>query len=165
MLCAVLFCACEGATDVMAASFSDISISGADSYGIAVKFSEDKRIEDKYYDIQVRANKPIAEMQMWEDGGKKYKVSFDEKDEWQSLTTMFALGEGKPGTEKFIQMKEALGRRIMFSSTEKVNLTFRVVVGESVDNRDKTGKVIVSTEPISSEFTLKIDRPANNLED
>lgn len=158
--------ACGGPSNIMAASFSDISISSSGSFGVGIKFAEDKRIEDKYVDIQVKANKEMDDMRMWEDGsGTKYKISFKEKGEWQSITVMYAEAQDKAGTEQFVKYSEVLARRIMFSSPEKVDLTFRVVVGDVIDNEKKTGQVLVSSEPISKEFTLKLDTPADNLED
>ena len=158
--------ACGGPGDIMAASFMDISISSSESFGVGIKFAEDKRIEDKYVDIQVKSNKAIDNMRMWEDNsGTKYKISFKKADEWQSITVMYAEAQDKAGSEQFVKYSEVIARRIMFSSAEKVNLTFRVVGGEIVENEKKTGQMLVSTEPISSEFTLKIDTPANNLED
>lgn len=166
LLCAFILVGCENSTQIFAASFSDISVSGADNYGVGVKFQSDKRLEGKYVDVQVKSNKVIENMTIWEDNGEKFTFGFEEKDSWKSITTIFVNGKDKPNTEEFEQFDKVNARRYLFSAKEKVELTFRVVVGDSVDNAQKTGKVLVSSEPISKEFKLKVEGKNNeNLDD
>ncbi len=157
---------CENSTALRTASFTDISISASKNYGVGVKFSEDKRLQEKYVDVQVKSDKVIDKMYIWEDNGEKYSLSFNVKDSWKSITTILVEGEEKAGTEQFEKYSEALSRRYLFSSSTPVNLTFRVVVGDVEDNSKGTGKVFVGSEPISDEFTLKVDAKENdNIED
>lgn len=166
-LCAVfMFAACENSVRVQGAIFSDISISGSDSYGIAVRFLTDSRLKDKYVDVQVKADKKIENITFWEDNGEKYTFSFEEADSWRSITTILVEGKQKPKTEIFEKFEEATSRRYLFSAKEKVTLVFRVVAGESEDNAEKTGKVLTGSEPISNEFKLKVEGSNNeNIDD
>lgn len=166
LLCAFILVGCENSTEIRAAAFSDISVSGSDNYGVGVKFQTDKRLESKYVDIQVKANKAIENISIWEDNGVKYTFNFEEKDSWKSITTILVHGKEKPNTEEFEKFDKANARRYLFSAKEKVELTFRVVVGDIEDNAQKTGKVLVSTEQISDEFKLKVEGKNNeNIED
>lgn len=147
---------CEESTSIQAASFSNISVSSAKSYGVGVKFLEDKRLEGKYVDVQVKSNKEVM-LTIWEDNSKKYTFNFTEPSSWRSITTILVNGENKADTEEFEKFEQATSRRYMFSCKEPVELTFRVVVGDSEDNDKGTGKVLVGSEPISKEFKLKVD--------
>jgi len=166
LLFSIIFIGCENTTNIRAASFSDISVSGADSYGVSIKFQSDKRLEGKYVDVQVKADKVIDNITIWLDGGTKYTFNFEEKDSWQSITSILVNGQEKPNTEEFEKFEEATGRRYLFSAKEKVTLTFRVMAGDTQDNSQGTGKVLVSSEPISNEFKLKVEGHNNeNLDD
>lgn len=166
LMLSVVMIGCENSTALRTASFSDISISGSDNYGVAVKFAEDKRLEDKYVDVQVKSNKAIGNIYIWEDNGEKYKFSFAEADSWNSITSIFVNGKGKPNTEKFVKYSNALSKRYLLSSGEEVDLVFRVVVGDVTKNAQETGEVLVGSEQISDEFTLKVEgKDNNNIED
>lgn len=147
--------ACEGATFLECASISEITTAGSRDYAIKVCFYQDKRIEDKYVDIQVKANK-MAELSMWEENSEKITISFDDYDEWRSLTTLISIGEGKEGEEEFERFKDIAAKTYIFNSDEPVNLTLRVVVGEVEDNTSGNGQILVGSEVISKQFTLKI---------
>ena len=90
--------ACEDATTIKAASFMDISISGAKNYGVGVKFMDDKRLEGKRVDVQVKADKEMKDVSIWEDNGAKYTFNIDKADEWMSITTIFVNAQEKPDT-------------------------------------------------------------------
>jgi len=166
LISAIIFVGCENSTALRTASFSDISVSGSDNYGIGVKFMTDKRLEGKYVDVQVKADKTMQNISIWQDNGKeKYTFNISTPDEWQSITTILVNGQDKPNTEKFERYENVTARRYLFSSLDVITLTFRVVVGDVVENSQGTGDVIVETEPISDEFKLKVDGKNNNNSD
>lgn len=165
-MCAIIFVGCENSTALRTAAFSDISVSGSDSYGIGVRFQTDKRLEKKYVDVQVKADKAMQNIEIWEDNGsERYKFNITTPDEWMSITTIFVDAQGKSDTEKFEKYPEATSRRYLFSAAKPITLTFRVVVGDIVENDKATGQVIVETEPISEEFKLKIEGKNNDNTD
>ncbi len=166
VVCLTLFVGCESSTALHTASFTDISISGSKNYGVAVKFAEDKRLEEKYIDVQVKSDRKINDVTIWQDGGEKYTFNFEEPDTWKSITTILVNGKNEPDTEVFEKYTEATSRRYLFSGKEEFTLVFRVVAGESIDNNLGKGKVLVGSEAISDEFTLDIEgKDNNNIED
>ncbi len=167
LMCSMAFVGCENSTALRTASFSDISVSGSDNYGIGVRFQTDKRLNGKYVDIQVKADKEMQNIYVWQDNGKeKYNFNITEANQWQSITTIFVTAQNKPDTEKFEKYEEATSRRYLFSSSQPITLIFRAVVGDVVENAEGTGDVIVETEPISDEFKLKVEgKNDNNTDD
>lgn len=145
--------ACEGATFLECASISEVTMAGSKDYTIKINFYQDERIEDKYIDIQVKSNK-IADLVMWEDNGEKTNISFDDYDEWRSLSTLLAASKGEEVI--FDKFKNIAAKTYVFNSDEKLNLTFRVVAGEVEENGSGNGQILVGSEVISRQFTLKI---------
>lgn len=165
LMAGVLMVGCENSTEIQGATITDISVSGADNYGIRVSFLTDKRLENKYVDVQVKTDKAVTGMEIWEDGGTKYTINLTEVDQWQSITTIFVEAQSKPGTEQFQKFSEAISKRYLFSSKSQVNLLFRVVVGDVADNDTGKGKVLANSEPISDIFKLKVEGKNNNNEE
>ena len=144
-----LFAGCEGGNLLRTASFSNITMAGSQDYTIKISFAEDERVDNRYYDIQIKA-----------DGAKKIKIGkeFEKKKEaqlsesWQSLTTLL-LDEAN--TETFVKGSEAVTVIYIFNTEEESKITFRVVVGGIEDNASGTGKIITSPEDCSDEFVVK----------
>ncbi len=158
LICATALVGCENSTALRTATFSDISVSGSDNYGIGVRFQTDKRLEGKYVDIQVKSDKAMQNISIWQDNAaNKYSFNILANDEWQSITTILVNAQEKPNTEKFEKYDKVTARRYLFSSPKPITLIFRVVAGDIVENVQGTGDVIVETEPISNEFKLKVE--------
>lgn len=62
----------------------------------------------------------------------------------------------KKWQEKFENFKDALTKTYLFNYDGKIELTFRVVVGNKEDNIDGNGEILVGSEPVSDQFNLKI---------
>lgn len=146
---------CEGAAFLKCATISDVTATNSDDYAIKISFFQDKRLEDKYVDIQIKSNK-VADIVVWEENKDKVTISLDDYDEWFSLTSLICYGEGKEGQEKFDKFSESYQKTYLFNYDGKLNLTFRVVVGDVEDNIDGTGKILLGSEVISKQFTLNI---------
>lgn len=147
--------ACENSTNLRCATIREISAAGSDNYGITVSFQDDKRLEEKAVDVQIRANK-ACELTFWEEGKEKVVLNLGEKEYWYSLTSLAVTASGKPETEKFMPFKDAISKTYLFKSTLPVELTFRVVAGDVETNASEKGEVLVGSEDISKEFNLKI---------
>ena len=149
ILCPCIFlAACEDGNILQTVAFSEISSPGSDNYAFRVDFVEDTRVDNKYYDIQIKAN-----------GNKKIRIGkeYDEKKEisltsdWQSLTTLLL---DTPNAETFTMGSEAVSLIYIFTSDESATITLRAVVGGIEDNAFGTGKIITSPEKCSSEFVI-----------
>lgn len=148
-----IFCliltACESGNTLRTATFSEITSAGSEDYTFKVMFSEDERVDEKYYDLQIKA-----------DGNKKIVIGkeFEEKKEiqltenWQSLTTLLLR---EPDTETFTKGKDAGSLIYIFNAEEKTKVILRAVVGGITDNANKTGKIITNPEPASAEFEIE----------
>ncbi len=152
-----LFCftACEEATKIRAASITEITSAGSDNFGIKIVFHDDKRIEEKGVDIQVMSSKK-GDVVIWHEGKDKETITFAENDKWYSLTTLFVLAEDRPNTETFEEFGQSLTKTYLFNSEEKINLTFRVIVGDIEPNIHESGQVLTGSMDVSKEFVLKI---------
>ncbi len=153
--CSIVFVGCQENSILQCASFSEVTSSGSDDYAVRVNFYNDKRIEDKYVDIQIKSNK-VADVTFWEDNGEKLVISFDDYDEWRSLTSLVYFAKVQEGEEKFEKFKDAPAKTFMFNFDGDIELTFRAVVGETEENSEQTGEILVGSQPISKQFTLKI---------
>ncbi len=158
LLSVFVFFACESATEIRAVSISEITSAGSDNYGIRISYQEDKRIEKKGTDIQVKCDKKIDNVIIWHEGQDKKSIAFGEKDRWYSLTTLLASADNKPNTEKFETFDQALTKTLLFNSGEKINLTFRVVVGDIEPNVHGSGEVLTGSTQVSNEFVLKLNK-------
>ena len=144
-----LLTACENGNTLHTVSFSEITNAGSENYAFRVDFAEDKRVDNKYYDLQIKA-----------DGNKKIKIGkeFEEKKEifltkdWQSLTTLMLE---TPDTETFTMGQDAVTIIYIFLAEEKIEITLRAVVGGIENNAKGTGKIITSPESCSEEFKIK----------
>ena len=155
--CGLAFSSCENATEINAANITEITAAASDNYGIRVSFLDDKRIEDKGVDIYVKCDKKIDNVIVWEEGQEKQSIVFAEKDKWYSMTFLLAMAANKPNTEQFDKFGEALTQTYIFNSTERIKLTFRVVVGDVEPNVQGTGEVLTGSMNISKEFVLKVN--------
>ena len=151
------FTACENATKIRAVSITEITSAGSDNYGIRIAFQEDKRIEEKGVDIQVKSSK-VGDVIIWQEGKKKETISFTESDKWYSLTTLFVMAQDKPNTETFEEFGQALTKTYLFNSSDSKALTFRVIVGDIEPNIHGSGQVLTGSMDVSKEFVLKIKK-------
>ena len=147
--------ACENATRLECASFSEITSAGSENYAVRVNFASDSRIKEKYLDIQIKTDK-ICQLTFWEENDEKLTLNFPDFDEWYSLTTLIAEAKGLQGEEEFEKYSEATGKTYLFNYDGELKITMRAVVGDIEDNSSGTGKILVGSEPISSQFNLKI---------
>lgn len=158
LICGVSFIACENATEIRAVSINEITAAGSDNYGIRISYQDDKRIEKKGTDIQVKCDKKIDNVIIWHEGQEKKSIAFGEADRWYSLTTLLVNADNKFNTEEFEEFGEALTKTLLFNSQEKIKLTFRVVVGDIEPNIHGSGEVLTGSTVVSNEFVLKINQ-------
>lgn len=147
--------ACEDSTQLRCAAITEITAAGSENYGVRISFLQDKRLQDKYVDVQVKFNK-TGEITFWEENQEKMEFIIEDFDEWYSIEYLKAKATSTEGSEKFEKFEKALARTYLFNYDGKIELTFRVVAGDIEDNSTETGEILVGSEPISKQFTLKI---------
>ena len=155
LIVSICFIGCEDATQIRCATISEITSVGSKNYAVRISYQEDKRLEDKITDVQIKFSK-IGEYTFWEENDTKLQFVITEMDEWYSMTNLIYKARGKEGEEKFEKLAEAKTKYYLFNFEGKSEVTLRVVAGQKEDNINRTGEIIVGSEPISSQFVLKI---------
>ncbi len=148
---------CEDDNVIRVATISEITMAGSSDYGVKVRYQDDKRVEDKYYDIQIMTDVDDVGLTIWKERNEKFTIRISERNRWNSLTTIKARAAGLEGKENFEKLKDAVDESYMFNVDKRVKIFLRVVAGESVDNSQKTGKILANTEQVSKLFTLKCE--------
>ena len=146
---------CEKSTQLTTAHIREITTAGSKNYGIRVTYSEDKRLDGKGTDIQIKFDN-IGTIKIGEENKEKFEYKIKDYDEWYSMTAIFAEQEGKAGQEKFEKYEDALTKTFLFEYDGDIKITFRVVAGDIEENADGTGEILAGSEPVSDQFTLKI---------
>ena len=160
LLCIVmlgsLLVGCEKSTQINAVSFSEITAAGSKNYAVRVSYSTDKRLEGKGTDVQVKFSK-LGKITIWNEGEEKIEYEIKDYDEWYSMTKIFADAKDETrGKEKYEKYEDALTKFYLFNFKGDIKLTFRAVVGDIEDNKDKNGQILVGNDRVSDNFTLKI---------
>ena len=72
------------------------------------------------------------------------------------MTSIIALLNEMEGQEKFMKFEQASAKTYLFNFDKSIEITMRVVAGDIEDNIENNGEILVGSEPISKQFTLKI---------
>ena len=147
---------CEKSTQLRTAYINEITASGSDNYVVKITYSEDSRLENKGTDVQIKFNN-LGTIKIGKENQEKFEYKISDYDEWYSLTAIFAQSENKVGEEKFEEYKNALPKTYMFEYDGEMKITLRVVAGDIEENSMQTGQILAGSEPISDNFTLKIN--------
>lgn len=152
---------CEKSTQLRTAYINEITAAGSENYAIKVSYSEDSRLENKGTDIQVKFDN-IGTIKIGKENEEKFQYKINDYDEWYSMTAIFAQAENKVGEEKFENYKDALPKTYLFEFDGDIKITFRIVAGDIEENSEGTGEILAGSEPISEQFTLKINKNRKN---
>lgn len=147
--------ACETATLIRTATISEITSVGSKNYGVRINFANDSRFEKMVVDVQVKFNK-TGQITFWEENQEKLTFNIDEVDEWYSITNLIYKAKDKEGQEDFEYHNQARTRTYLFNFDGRININIRAVAGEKELNSDENGYILVGSEQISDQFTLKI---------
>ncbi len=146
---------CENSTQLRCATISEITSAGSENYGVRINFLNDSRLKEKYVDLQIKCNK-ICDLVFWEENQEKITLKIDDFDEWYSLTNLIVQAKGEEDTETFEKFSEITSKTYLFNYSKSVDITLRVVAGDVEENSAGSGQILVGSEPISSQYTLKI---------
>ena len=162
----IFFCACfsflaigcEKETQLRVATISDITSPLSTHYSIKVNLEEDKRVAERYVDLQIKSSKENQTLRFGEENGDAYTITFDEKDYWYNLTYLIGKTNGV-GVEGDYEKYADFGNKVYnFSSQNDVTLVFRVVAGKEKTNEETGEKILVLSEDISKEVKVKVKK-------
>ena len=157
-VCLCFLCAgCESQTSINAAHIMDITSAKSTEYGIKVVVDEDKRLEEKYIEIQVKSSNENQELTLGQELGGTYTINIPKSDFWYNLSALISKTNGVSAKAEYTPFKEYGSKVFMFTSKNDVNLVFRVVAGDEKE-AENGEKVLVLSEPISSEVTLEVKK-------
>ena len=151
----VVFVAGCDTQGLMCAHISDATQGLSTNYAVKVVLDDDSRVEDKYVDLQIKSSVENLKILLGKEGDEKHELAFETADEWYNLTILQANANGMSGKETYEKYSEKGNLTYLFTTEENATLTFRVVVGSSVENDDKTGFILTSTECVSNELEIK----------
>ena len=158
LLCLIVFSlsflGCETTNDIRCANFTNITMAGSDKHTLKIIYEKDKRVDEKYVDIQVKSNK-LATVKFNKENEEIINLTFDDTN-FNSLTTLIVQAKGMETYEDFKKYKETQSKTLIFSGNEEVLLTFKVVVGDKTENATNTGYILTNSKEISKEFNLKL---------
>ena len=147
---------CEKSTQLRTAYIREITMAGSDNYGVRITYDTDDRLEGKSTDVQIKFNN-IGTIKIGEEFQEKFEYKIEDYDEWYSMTAILAQAKGKAGEEKFEKYEEAISKTYQFQYDGQMKITLRVVVGDSEENSAGNGEILVGSESVSENFTLKIN--------
>ncbi len=154
----VLSAGCEDGTQVNCAHISDITSAQSTQYAIKVILDEDERVNDKHVGLQIKSSEENLMLTFGEELGDDYTLSLPRADYWYNLTYLISKTNGV-GTEAGYLDYDAYGTRVFrFSANMDVDLTFRMVVGKPKKNEETGEGILVLSEPISDEVTVKVKK-------
>ena len=146
---------CEKSTQLKTATIREITMAGSDNYAVVISYAQDKRLEGKGTDVQVKFDN-LGKIKIGKEHQEKFEYKIKDYDEWYSMTTIFAENEGKQGQEEYEEYQDALNKTYLIEYDGEIKITFRVVAGDIEENYQGTGQILAGSEPISDQFTLKI---------
>ena len=150
-----LFAGCESTNDLRCAYFSNITAPGSSNNALKVTYQKDSRVDEKYVDVQVKSNRECQIEFHKENEEAIDLVFYDTK--WNSLTTLICDAQGRENQESFKKYKETASQTfILATNYNDVFLTFRVVVGDSIENAGGTGFILTNAKEVSDEFKVNL---------
>ncbi len=150
------FYGCEKSTQLRTATISEITSAGSKNFGVKVSYADDKRLNGKGTDVQIKFSK-TGTIKIWKENQDKIEYNIEDFDEWYSLTHIFNEADSSSVRgDKFEKYEDAINKIYLFNFAGEIKLTFRVVVGEIEKNIDEDGEILVGSQTVSDNFTLKI---------
>ena len=141
---------CESENMLRTVSFTNVTGAGSDKHTVKVVFAQDKRVDEKYYDLQIKASGDLT-ISIGREMEERRVISLNK--EWQSLTTLLV---SEKDSETFVKGKDAVTLTYIFTSKQVGSVVFRAVVGGVEKNASGKGQIITSPEVCSNEFVVDI---------
>lgn len=156
-LCILSF-GCANETQLRVAHISDNTGALSTDYSIKVVLDTDKRVEERFVDLQIKSSEAEQFLSIGQENAEKVSVFIPKKDYWYNLTYLISQANGLDGENSY-QTYDDFGNKVFnFNSKNDVELTFRVVAGKIKENADTGENILVLSEDISDEFSLKVKK-------
>lgn len=155
-VCFCFMAGCENETQIRVAHLSNITGALSTEYAVKVCLDNDQRLQDKYVDLQIKADKDGQILTFGEEMQEQFTICLPRKNYWYNLTYLLNKANGL-GELTGYQKYEDFGNRVfMFSAENEVNVSFRVVAGEIKTNPQTNETILVLSEDISKELNVLV---------
>lgn len=159
--CCFMLFGCENGTLVRAGHISEITGALSTDYAIKVTLDDDDRVNEKYVDLQIKSSQEQQFLTFSEENATSYVIFLPKKDYWYNLTYLISQTNGVPDGENYKKYQDFGNRVYMFKTQNDVELTFRVVAGQTKTNEETQEEILVLGEAISDEVTVKLKKAEN----
>lgn len=153
-----LLCGCENETQIKSAHISEITGALSTDYAIKVTLDNDARVNDKYVDLQIKSSKEEQLVTFGEEMEEQFVICFPKSDYWYNLTYLISKTNGVQGEAGYKSYEDFGSRVFLFSADNDVDLTFRVVAGETKRNEETQEEILVLSEDISKEVKVSVKK-------
>ncbi len=149
---------CESDSELRVAHITNATAAESTNYSIKVMLDQDKRVEQKYVDLQIMVDKPEQVVSFAEENEKQEVLVFEKENYWYNLCYL-TKGDGENDYQKYVDF----GTRVFnFSVPNDVKMKFRVVAGDIKQNSQTSERILVVGEDISKTFTLNAKASKKN---
>lgn len=149
---------CESDSELRVAHISEVTTAQSTNYSIKVSLDNDKRVKQKYVDLQIMASSPEQTVYFAEENEKPNQLVFERENYWYNLSYL-TKGDGETEYQKY----DDFGTKVFnLTVPNDVKLKFRMVAGDVKTNENTGEKILVLSEDISKTFTLKANGDAKN---
>lgn len=143
---------------LICAHLSDATQGLSTNYAVRMVLDDETRVEEKYVELQIKSTIEGLKLNFGEEGEEKQEIVIDKADEWYNITVLQASANGMSGKETYEKYSEKGNMTYLFTTSDEAKLTFRVVIGEAIQNDDKTGYILTATECISNELKISVKK-------
>ena len=160
ILC-VCFCfmaGCENETQLRTAHISEITGALSTDYGIKVTLDNDERMQDKFVDLQIKSSKEEQILHFGQEMEDSFVICLPRSDYWYNLTYLIDKTNGAQSESGYLSYEDFGSRVFLFYADNDVELTFRVVAGQTKTNQDTGEKILVLSEDISQEVKVDVKK-------
>lgn len=148
---------CENGTQMRIAHISEITSALSTDYAVRVLLDNDKRMEDKYVDIQIKSSKEDQILTFGEEMEESFRICLVKKDYWYNLNYLIDKSNGIANQGKYKRYEDFGNKVYLFSAQNDVDLTFRVVAGQLKTNNETKKEILVLSEEISDEIVVHVN--------
>ena len=154
LLLSLILVGCERCPYIV--SFQNATMAGSDKNTIKVMFAKDDIYIDKAYDLMLQCDKENVTLNVHFENQPAFDINIKEKDYWYSLGNLYYSAKNLAEQEDFTNLKDAVNLTIIFESKIECNIKLKAVVGDKVENAEKTGYLLSNAQQVSKEYTQKI---------
>lgn len=147
---------CENGTQMRIAHISEITSALSTDHAVRVVLDNDKRMEDKYVDVQIKSNKKDQILTFGEEMEESFRICLAKKDYWYNLNYLISKTNGASHEAGYKKYEDFGNKVYLFSAQNDVDITFRVVVGQIKTNQETKEEILVLSEEISDKVVVKV---------